>query len=70
MLVVWVALVQLHHLAVVAAVTGVVGLQVDLLNLVELPKVAIQVAVVALATQHQRLRCRCTPVVIKLVLVR
>jgi hypothetical protein len=54
MLLVWVELVQLHHLAVVAAVTGVVGLQVGLLNLIELPKVATQVAVAAQATQHQR----------------
>jgi hypothetical protein len=54
MLLVWVELVQLHHLAVVVAVTGVVGLQVGLLNLVELPKVATQVVAVALATQHQR----------------
>jgi hypothetical protein len=54
MLLVWVALVQLHHLVAAAAVTGVVGLQVGLLNLVELPKVATQVAAVALATQHQK----------------
>jgi hypothetical protein len=54
MLLVWVELVQLHHLAAAAADTGVVGLPDDLLNLIELPKVAIPVAAVALATQHQR----------------
>jgi hypothetical protein len=61
---------QRRHPAVAAVATEVVGLQVSLLNLVELPKVAIQVAAVALVTQRQRLRCRCTLVGIKLVLVR
>jgi hypothetical protein len=49
-----VELLQLLHLAAAAVVTGAVGLQVALLNLIELPKVATQAAVVALATQHQR----------------
>jgi hypothetical protein len=49
-----VAAEQHPHLAAAVVVTGVVGLQVSLLNLIELPKVATQVAVAALATQHQR----------------
>jgi hypothetical protein len=54
MLLALVAAQQLRHLVAVAAATGVVGLQVSLLNLVELPKVATQVEVVALATQRQK----------------
>jgi hypothetical protein len=54
MLLVPAAAQQHRHLVVAAAVTGVVGLQVSLLNLIELPKVATQVAVAALATQHQK----------------
>jgi hypothetical protein len=70
MLLEWVAMQQRRHPAAAAVATGVVGLQVSLLNLVELPKVAIQVVAAALATQRQRLRCRCTLVGIKQVLVR
>jgi hypothetical protein len=70
MLLARVAMQQHRHLVVAVAATGVVGLQVSLLNLVELPKVATQVEAAALATQHQRLRCRCTLVGIKLALVR
>jgi hypothetical protein len=45
---------QHRHLVVAVAASGVVGLPVSLLILVELPKVATQVAVVALATQRQK----------------
>jgi hypothetical protein len=49
-----VAAQQLLHLAAAVVVTGADGLPVSLLNLIESEPVATQVAVVALATQHQK----------------
>jgi hypothetical protein len=49
-----VAAQQLRHLVVAVVATGVVGLPVSLLNLIESEPVATQVVVAALATQHQR----------------
>jgi hypothetical protein len=49
-----VAAQQHRHLVVAAVAIGVVGLPVSLLNLIESEPVATQVAVVALATQHQK----------------
>jgi hypothetical protein len=54
MLLALVAEQQLRHLVVAAVAIGVVGLPVSLLNLIESEPVATQVAVVALATQHQK----------------